>query len=161
MPLAALHQQFEQVLTREGEAVAQLGALLEEENATLARRDAGELETLVAGKEKLLQQLAALAAEREAILQQAGFSKDQDGFLGFIDSDTSGHLRELWESVAQALEKCQHQNQINGQLLDMSKQQAEEILALLLGKSQGSTNTLYDQSGNTSTSYGQNTSIKV
>jgi flagella synthesis protein FlgN len=153
-------QQLEQIMTRETEAVTALAATLELEHEVLTRRDAARLDEVVATKEGQLEALNALSQERTQLLRAAGFGDDKSGFSAALDADSSGQLRALWESQEEALQKCLRQNQINGKLLDASKQQAQELLSLLLGK-EASGQGLYDQSGNTSTSFGRNTSIKV
>lgn len=153
-------KQLEQTLMRETEAVNALAATLELEHEVLNQRDAARLDEVVATKEGQLEALNTLSQERTQLLHAAGYASDKDGFGAALDADTSGQLRELWDALEEALQKCLRQNQINGKLLDASKQQAQELLSLMLGK-EASGHGLYDQSGNTSTSFGRNTSIKV
>lgn len=155
-----LQQQFEQILSREGELVGELAAILAQEHELLARQNAEGLDEVVAAKESKLQELGDWAEKRSEVLAEAGYSSSKEGFQSFLQSDVSGRLHELWQPVETALRECQYQNQVNGKLLDIGKQQAQELLSLLLGR-EGGGNELYDQSGNTSTSFGRNNSIKV
>ena len=155
-----IREQLEHLLKREAECVEALALTLVQEYETLKRHDADNLDKVVGLKEQQLNEMNTLAAERAALLQQAGFSADKSGFTTALEADTTGTLRSLWQNVEEGLEKCQQQNQLNGKLLDVSKQQTQELLSLLLGK-ESSGSGLYDQRGNTSTSYNRSTSIKV
>jgi len=156
----ATQQQLETILSREGEAVNALAATLEQEHEVLGQRDAEKLDEVVALKERQLEGLSNLSQERTAIMQAAGYAADKSGFQAALEADTSGRLSALWQSIEEALKKCQHQNQVNGKLLDVSKQQTQELLSLLLGQ-EANGSGLYDQSGNTTNSFGRNTSVKV
>lgn len=153
-------QQFEQILQRESALVGELAAILEQEHELLARRAAEELESVVAAKDKTLQELARLGEERTAVLKRAGFSGDKQGFQSFLQADGSGRLQALWQPLEAALRDCQERNQVNGKLLEIGRQQAQELLSLLLGR-ESAPSELYDQHGNTSTSFGRNSSVKV
>jgi flagella synthesis protein FlgN len=153
-------EQLEHLLQREAESVQGLAVTLTLEFEALEGNDADSLNDVVSRKEQQLAELNNLANERTALLQHAGFDADRAGFAAALDADDSGALRPLWEQVEAALLKCQQQNEINGKLLDVSKQQTQELLSLMLGKEVGGT-ALYDQSGNTATTYNRNTSIKV
>lgn len=155
------YQQFEQVLQAEARKAGELVELLEREQDFLVRREVDSLNAVVAEKEKQLVELEKLAAERAALLQQAGYSPDRDGFLALLNTDQSGRLRELWESVEALLKRCRYQNQVNGKVLEIGRIQARQLLALLLGRDNESSSELYDQSGNTSSSYGQNPAFRV
>lgn len=160
MTLSPVQQQMAQVLQQESEQVAALAAILESEYEVLQERDADRLAEIVTLKEGKLRELGELAEQRTSVLGQAGIGADREGFTQFLDSDPSGALLQQWAEVEEALQRCQHQNQVNGKLLDIGKHQAEELLSVLLGRESGASK-LYDRNGNTSTSFGTNGSIKV
>jgi flagella synthesis protein FlgN len=156
-----LRDKLEQILRREIKDVQGLVETLGQEYEALRQRDADNLDKVVVLKEQQLETLNALAGERAELLREAGFAADRSGFGAVLDADSSGTLRTLWQSVEEALQQCQQQNQLNGKLLDVSKQQTQELLSLLLGNEAGGRTGLYDESGKTSTSFNRNTSIKV
>lgn len=155
------YQQFEQILQAEERLAATLSELLEREEDFLARREVDALNALVAEKDKQLAELDGLAAERASLLQRSGYSPDRDGFLALLKADQSGRLRELWNSVETLLKRCRYQNQVNGKVLEIGRIQARQLLALLLGRDSEASSELYDQNGNASTSYGQNSAFRV
>ncbi|MGM0594024.1 MAG: flagella synthesis protein FlgN [Pseudomonadota bacterium] len=154
------HQMLTTLLQQEHEALSALVETLEREHALITQRQAAELEALASVKESQLNALNGLARQRSELLLRAGVSDDKAGFMSLLQDDTSGELAELWQTIERQLHQCQDQNQINGQLLEANKKQAQELLALLLGRESGH-NTLYDQQGNTSSSLGQGTSVKA
>lgn len=161
MSFTSQQQKIEQVLLAEERQATVLIELLEQEELLLARRESDTLLTLVAEKDRQLAELDRLASERAALLQQAGYSPDRDGFLALLDADQSGQLRQLWQSLEELLKRCSYQNQVNGKILEIGRIQARQLLSLLLGRDSNDANELYDQNGNASTSYGQNPSFRV
>lgn len=154
-----IHEQFRNVLRQEAEEVERLLEALNREHEVLLSRDTDAISAVVAEKEEALGRLNALAGQRKALLKQAGYSDDKAGFSAFLESDSSGTMTELWHSLEEGLRACQQQNQINGMMLESSRQQTEQMLQLLLGH--GHKTELYDQRGSSKTSYGKSTSIKV
>lgn len=152
---------LENILRREIKGVQGLVDTLGQEYEALRQQDADSLDKVVALKEQQLGTLNELAGERAALLVEAGYAADRSGFADALEADPSGVLRTLWLSVEEALQQCQQQNQLNGKLLDVSKQQTTELLSLMLGNEAGGRTGLYDESGKTSTSFNRNTSIKV
>ena len=157
--MQSIHQQFQEILQQEANEVSRLLEALKREHEILFSRDADAIGTVVAEKEEALGRLNHLARQRSSLLKQAGFSDDKAGFSAFLDSDGSGKLDELWQSLEEGLRACQQQNQVNGMMLESSRQQAEQMLQIILGH--GQKTELYDQNGSSKASYGQKTSIKV
>lgn len=160
MALSPLQQQMAQILQREGEQVAALAAILESEYQELQERNADRLNEVTADKENKLRELGELAEQRVSILSQAGLGSDREGFMQFLADESSGVLQQEWTEIEAVLKRCQHQNQVNGKLLEIGKQQAQELLSLLLGREAGGSE-LYDRNGNTSNTFGPNSSVKV
>lgn len=158
--MQTLHQPFLDILLQETEAVACLLVVLTREHEVLLRRDTDAIEAVVAEKEEALEQLNRLASQRAALLKQAGCSPDKNGFYAFIGNDESGELAGQWRLLEERLHDCQQQNQLNGMLLESSRQLTEQMLSIIVGRG-GEKTELYDQRGASKASFGQNTSIKV
>jgi flagellar biosynthesis/type III secretory pathway chaperone len=156
----ALRQQFRDTLQQEQEWIARLNEALLREQEVLSKREMDAIETVVAQKEEALGQLAKLAEQRLALLAKAGYGGEKVDFDAFIAADDSGQLADMWQQLKEGLQQCQQQNQQNGMLLESSRQQAQQMLSILLGQD-GSRGELYDEHGSTHPSFGQNTSIKV
>lgn len=158
--MQADYKQFQALLQQETEEVNRLLEALNREHQLLFRRETDAIGAVVADKEEALGRLNQLAGERSALLLQAGYSDDKAGFSAFINSDESGELADKWQVLEEGLRGCQQQNQLNGMLLESSRQLAQQMLSIIVGQHTQKTE-LYDQSGASKTSYGQNTSIKV
>lgn len=158
--MSDIHEQFQGLLQQETEEVSHLLEALNREHEVLLHRETDAIGIVVAEKEKALGHLNQLAAQRVILLQEAGYSDDKDGFSAFINSDESGQLAEKWLALEEGLRACQQQNQLNGMLLESSRQQTEKLLSIIVGRD-GQKTELYDQKGASKATYGQKTSIKV
>lgn len=102
---------------------------LARERAALEAREGGALQAAVRDKQVLLERLGAL--EREPPAREA-----PDG------------LRDLEDELLALADRCRRQNHLNGLLLEASRRQAEELLAMLTGRAPERPAT-YDPRGET------------
>lgn len=138
------------LLEREAEAAERLHGVLEREYAALKRRDGKSLDAVVKEKQASIEALQALGTERTRLLEAATGKADKESFealLAELDAG-SGQLAQAWDRVRSHLDACQHQNQLNGRLIEPSRRQAQEALAILIGQERNTSQT-YDQKGHT------------
>jgi flagellar biosynthesis/type III secretory pathway chaperone len=143
-----LHSQFA-TLTRQGCLLfSSLQEVLEQEHAVLEQRDLEGLKQTTRNKHELLLKIEANIRERNQTLTLAGHSPSDTGFENFSD-ELPASLRDSvlsdWQQLKQQLNDVREASKRNEQILARSKQNVDQLLALLQGH-QGS-NVLYDPAG--------------
>lgn len=116
------------VLERSIEGAQRLLALLERERSALEHGDAAALETCVAEKNRLLDEL------------------DRLGRTAPLAAATPG----VRENLRRLLERCTERNRVNGRIIELSRRRIQQALALLRGQTAGS--ELYGPAGTASAS---------
>jgi len=125
--------------------------LLAEENIALVNRDADQLQSLNTQKTDLTQQLEALTQQQNALLKKLGLDPTQEGLQSFVNKLSGPILQRVsqhHQALSQALEQCQQQNNINGQIIAANRQSIETALSVLHGQTPGNKLT-YGPSGET------------
>ncbi|WP_417585767.1 flagella synthesis protein FlgN [Nitrincola sp.] len=143
-----LYEQFA-TLTRQGCVLFHsLQEALEQEHAVLEQRDLEGLKLTTRNKHALLLKIEANIRERNQTLTLAGHSPSEAGFEDFSEELPSS-LRDAvlsdWQQLKQQLNDVRATSKRNEQILARSKQNVDQLLALLQGH-QGS-NVLYDPAG--------------
>jgi flagellar biosynthesis/type III secretory pathway chaperone len=154
-----LQSKFVEILQRELSQLAQLEAVLRLENEALKQRDTDAIEKNSSEKQSLIASIETLGKQRLALLQAAGKGTDKDSVLAFVNTEPK--LQERWDELEAILQRCQKQNQVNGMVLETSRQQTQQILGILLGQESRKDTQLYDAKGGTSPSFVNGRSVKV
>ncbi|KDE40430.1 Flagellar biosynthesis protein FlgN [Nitrincola lacisaponensis] len=147
-PQGSLHESFA-TLTHQGCVL--LGALqdaLEQEHHALQQRDLEALKQTTRDKHDLLLKIEANIRERNQLLTQAGHSPSESGFEEFIlelPESARASLLESWQKLQWLLNDVRAISRRNEQVLVRSKQNVDQLLALLQGHQ--SSNVLYDPTG--------------
>lgn len=139
------------ILGNESSRLAEMELLLSQEFDALSAQDGERVATLTREKNTLLQQLERVAGEKHQLLEAAGFPQGGAGLHHFLDSAAVAPLNDSWSIIERQLHSCQRQNQINGQLLEAQRRQAQQLLAILVGAS-ATPAELYTAKGNTTLS---------
>lgn len=116
-------------LEREEGLMAELESALEAESSALARRDATPLDEAVARKQAALEELGAAVNQRLHWMHSQGLEAGLEGIRA-VAGETDPELPLRWEELAQRLEAAQQQNEINGQILEATRQGVEELLTI-------------------------------
>ncbi|SFD92283.1 flagella synthesis protein FlgN [Thiohalospira halophila DSM 15071] len=116
-------------LEREEGLMAELESALEAESSALARRDATPLDEAVARKQAALEGLGEAVNQRLRWMQSQGLEAGLEGIRAAA-GETDPDLPDRWEALAQRLEAAQQQNEINGQILEATRQGVEELLTI-------------------------------
>lgn len=141
-------RQLHDLLRAEFDCAGQLQTVLAAEAEALANRNVDALEHIVGNKQDLMQAFNGLEYRTQQILEQTGFGAGKQGIEACIDwCDDSGQLKRGWQLLLERIRRCQHQNRINGAILDSSRRHAQEALAILRG--QPITTPLYNPTGAT------------
>jgi flagellar biosynthesis/type III secretory pathway chaperone len=159
--MEGLQARFAEILQKELDQLIQLEAVLGQEHESLKQRDTDALSKISQEKQNLIKSIEALGRDRLAQLQGGGTAIDKESLLSFVDAESSGELRRLWNELEAVLLRCQKQNQVNGIMLEMGKQHTEQLLGILLGEGDRKETETYDAKGGTSSSFLNGRSIKV
>lgn len=155
----SLQAKFSQIVQRELDELAKLEEILRQEHDTLKQRDSDALIEITQVKQKLIESVESFWNERLVLLQGAGYSTDKEAVLNLVSTDSQ--LVSQWDELESVLLNCQQQNQVNGLLVDMSRQQTQQLLSILLGEDSLKGAELYDAKGSTSSSFSNSQSVKV
>lgn len=110
-----------------------LHTLLEEEKRCLKEKSFTKLNTLLFNKQKLLQNIGSA--------DKTISTKDN---LNIIQSDKN--LQTLKNEIETCLKECKKNNEVNGQLIDMSMKSNKHLMQLLT-QAKGLNTVTYDQKG--------------
>jgi len=132
----------------------QLNELLEKEKTVLKSVDTSSLESIASEKELIMttldkhhQDWLALAEQQIKVLSTDRMHR----FLKYYDEKNDTKLFEIWKSLQDQARKCQRLNTINGSIIILRNQAANQILSILRG--QASENSIYDTHGNQTAVY--------
>ena len=144
----SVQQRLKEALHSEVEFAQQLLAVLHQERAALSGHDAAAMESVVADKQQVADQLEKQSHARDHLLHAGGHGPGPQGLQSFIASAEPHMQRELsslWQDLAQLLKQCREENQINGGVIEGSQRSIREALAILRGDPQ--TNETYGKAG--------------
>lgn len=128
--------------------LSQLQTLLDTELVALETRDLEQLKQNNQQKQECLLGLDRNIRERNAFLTTLQVETNRDAVIDFmrtLPAPASELLEQAWQRLEQSLEQVRMLNQRNEQTLVRSKQNTDQLLALLQGHAQG--NSIYDQKG--------------
>lgn len=157
----SLNAQFlRDMLTQDTNYVQQLKLLLAKERELLEQRQTEGMQEVVSQKDHILGNLTFTAKQREQILRTAGLTTDLVGWQAFLGRDaTTLSLISGWQSLTNEFIECQKANEINGKMINRSKQTLSHLLNLIRG--QVAAPSLYTQKGATTNSSSTHTVAKA
>lgn len=138
-------------LQAEQHAFREFSATLKAEQKALIADDIAGLTSLSALKQKQVEQLNELAAERLERIAALGFSGDRAGMEQWAQYNGSAAL-EAWHALLAVAELAHHANQVNGSLIQSRMQHNKQMLSALLAAS--SHTSLYGPDGQRANSAG-------
>jgi flagellar biosynthesis/type III secretory pathway chaperone len=123
-----------------------LATLLESERVALVTRNAHELEHLTAQKRHSVACLEIQETRRKALMQHHGYGTDIQDITDYLRTrDAHDGPKLKWEQLIRLLHDCQHNNRINGAILNAKRHCVERAIHILQGEN--SETTLYTPSG--------------
>ncbi|MCP3851982.1 MAG: flagellar protein FlgN [Gammaproteobacteria bacterium] len=138
------------ILKNELQSLKQVIFLLQTEHTAILERDIKSIDQLLDRKLMLLSQLEQLDKQRQNFFeQQSGITYSNTNFSYFIQQHPSEDIKSMWLSIKSKLPECKKQNEINGRMIDIQKENNDQILQLLTGRPQSKTQT-YSHLGQTS-----------
>lgn len=145
-------KQLRDALLAEDHACDQLAAHLDVIATALSKNNTDQLSAFLDYQTELLQQLETLAERKNQLLENAGFSNDQQGLEQAITNSGDKHLRPLWHQLKSKLQQCQTRNRSNAAILRQSQNHLHAALDLLRGDGNGP--SAYGAQGQTHSSAG-------
>ncbi len=127
----------------------QLNELLEKEKAVLKSIDTSSLKSIASEKDLIMTTLDNHHQDWLALVEQQVKALSTDRvhrFLKYYDAKNNTKLFKIWKSLQDQARKCQRLNTINGTIIILRNQAANQILSILRGQS--SENSTYDTHGN-------------
>lgn len=121
---------------------------LKKEQKVLENASADELNDIVEQKNQLLKQLEGAATRLNEQLSAANLPQTDTGIAALISQQVQSEqeqCRAYWQNLKQLLKDCQQQNEINGTLMALGKQQLDFLVTALKGGSDEA--TTYDAQG--------------
>lgn len=149
--MSAPPQQFVTLIQQQSECAAQLHNTLLAEAAALTARDIEAIQRHALEKSEQTGRMEQLAQEQRRLLEGAGLPFSAEGFSTFIDRlapALAAKLHQAQQQLKTALEACQRQNLVNGNIIAANRQSAESALAILRGQL-STDNLLYSAAGQT------------
>lgn len=145
----SLNTQFlHDMLAQDASAIQELKGLLTRERELLEQRQLEGMQEIVSQKDHLLGTLSYSARQREQILRNAGLSTDLAGWKMFLERDAlTLSLIPGWTTLTAEFAECQAANEVNGKMINRSKQTLSHLLNLIRG--QVASPSLYTQKGST------------
>jgi flagellar biosynthesis protein FlgN len=141
-------QLLRDMLAQDSAAVTQLKSLLLSERTLLEERKLAGMQDIVAQKDQLLGNLAFTAKQRAQLLRTLGLSTDLVGWITFLERDAATRaLIPEWQLLTEQFVECQEANEVNGRMINRSKQTLTQLLNLIRG--QVAAPSLYTQKGGT------------
>lgn len=147
-PVKDISIQFGALIDQGTALLSQLQTLLDTELVALETRDLEQLKQNNQQKQECLLGLDRNIRERNAFLTTLQVETNRDAVIDFmrtLPAPASELLEQAWQRLEQSLEQVRMLNQRNEQTLVRSKQNTDQLLALLQGHAQG--NSIYDQKG--------------
>lgn len=134
------------LLARESETVrAFIGSLTEEQEA-LKRGKTDAVGAIALQKNLLIEQLNAVEKERNAVLQKDGHSGDANGMKTWLAANGNDRsVAEGWSKLLELASQAKRINDLNGRLIAMRLQAANQAIGILTEQQQRS--SLYGRDG--------------
>lgn len=137
------------ILQQENSCLNQVLELLTQESKAILSRDTTKMGSLLDKKTHLLSKLEQLDKQRQNFFEKtSGKTYNKQEFAHFIKQQLSQTLVAIWKEVKNQLSECKKQNEINGRVISIRKENTEQILQILLGRP-GSTPQTYSHLGQT------------
>jgi len=148
------------MLVQDSAAVQKLKKLLLQERELLEQRTPEGLQEIIPQKDQQLETLTFNAKQREQLLRAAGLATTLAGWEQLLLRDPTTHiLVAKWQLLTSEFVECQKANEINGRMINRSKQTLTNLLNLIRG--QVSMPSLYTQKGSTTNHNSSNSLVKA
>ena len=155
--------QLSQLLTQEINLADNLLNLMQQEKNAIEVGLLEKLQTITSKKAESLDQIEVIARKRAQLLlalsSEASTAARMNQFIAQQPSPALETLTSLVAKLEQSLEKCRHQNSVNGMVISMSQRNVQRNLNIIKGVDHES--MTYTQNGQTTSVGSKHGSLKV
>ena len=142
-------QELYNILHQELQCLQQVIAVLETENTAILEHEIKAIDHLLDKKLILLSKLDQLDKQRQQLFaQQTGISYSHYDFSHYISQYPDENIHSCWQAIKHLLPECKKQNELNGRMIAIRKENTEQILQILVGRPVNTPQT-YSHSGQT------------
>ncbi len=136
------------ILREEHSTITALLELMQQEQQFLIGAEIDSLSTTTAAKTALVNQMAALAQQRNHVLAQAGFPAREAAMDDYFAQHPDADARALWGELLTLGREAKERNRVNGMLINKQLAHNNGALSALNSPSQ-SGNNFYGPTGQT------------
>jgi flagellar biosynthesis/type III secretory pathway chaperone len=130
----AVRRQLERWVGEESQLLTELETLLQAEQVTLRQDDIESLERIGRARQRCVQQLSAIEAERAEVCRQLSLSASRSGVAQlFALSDPGGTLEGRWLANLEVARRCCAINDANGAVVTARLTRVRQLLGGLRG----------------------------
>lgn len=150
-----------QMLTQDTQTIEELRQVLLSEREALEQRNLDALPPLIDAKNRTMAALGEHALQRQSWLDAAKLPHDHEGWQQWLQQrpDTRAQAAQ-WQALADQFEACRALNEINGKIIQRSRQTVGTLLDLLRGQSTDGP-SLYNAQGRSGSQGGSQTLVKA
>lgn len=142
-------EQLKTILEQENTCLSQIVHLLKIEHKAIIDRDTPTMGALLDKKSPLLSKLEQLDKQRQDFYEKTNrLAYTNKNFTRYIEQQSSELISICWKQIKQQLSLCKKQNELNGRMINIRKNNTEQILQILLGHPINNTQT-YSHLGQT------------
>ena len=123
------------ILQQENSCLSQILELLTQESEAILNLETELMGSLLDKKTHLLSKLDQIDKKRQSFFEHSsGKTYNKEDFSLFIKHQPSQTLLSIWQDIKQQLSQCKKQNEINGRVISIRKENTEQILQILSGR---------------------------
>lgn len=111
-------------------------ALLNREQTGLINPNIAAVEAIIDEKARLLAQIKAAVAMRNAALAQAGYAPNENGMMDWLQQHAAPAMIQAWTDFQQLIARAKELNRLNGQLIGKHFVRNQQFLNHLKGNPQ-------------------------
>ena len=129
------HDVLTAILVQQELCLSQVIELLKTENTAILEHDVESMNILLDKKLMQLSKLDQLDKQRQSFFEKhTGISYSHSSFSVFIKQHPSQDIQDIWQTIKCKLPECKKQNELNGKMINIRKDNTDKILQILLGR---------------------------
>lgn len=131
----------------EHQVIADLLALMKEEQQHLIAANAEGVAQVTEQKSKLIAKASDLAKARHAALAQAGFAEREESMQAWLTSVNQSSITQAWEELLAITRSAKEMNRLNGMLINKQLSNTQSALQALHTPAHGTAQNFYGPNG--------------
>ena len=121
--------------------------LMKQEQQFLVAANTDGLGTLTPLKTQLVEQMAALAGQRHASLEQDGCEASETGMNGWVQRQTNPTIQTSWQHVLEKMRAAKELNRVNGMLINKQMTHNQMLIQAMRTPADAADTGFYGPSG--------------